>query len=57
MYKLFLITYIILIILWICIMTYFIITENWIELIKNILIFVVCFIGGRICAIVVGSDK
>lgn len=46
MNKLFLIVLTILIILWICGMTYFIITENWIELIKNILILFVSFISG-----------
>lgn len=51
MNKLFLVFLTILIILWICCMAYYIVTENWIRLIKNILIFFVSFIGGRIFAI------
>lgn len=49
--------YVILIIIWIISISYLIITENWIGLIKNLLIFVFSFIGGSLCTLIFGGNK
>lgn len=44
--------FIIILITWLFMMSYFIIAKDWVEVIKNVLILFISFIGGIICAIV-----
>lgn len=53
-FKLF---YLFLIFLWLYFIIYFIITEDWIRLIKNILIFTFSFISGRISSLIYRHPK
>lgn len=57
MNRLFNVIYAILMILWLFMLCYLIIIEDWESLIKNISIFFVSFIGGSIYSMVTRGDK
>lgn len=42
--------YLIVMIVWLFMISYLIINEEWLSLVKNLLIFIISFVGGRIYA-------